>query len=201
MVPASAWRANLKRDEQTVERERRITSDLKSTVSGRRHVIQLGVEMVRAEIRPKRKFVTQCEANDCVVATVAIAAGLPYEKILDLRPRDSWRCGLYPNDVRYMLRMATNSCRRFYRPLSSISFVKLCNKYDKLVLFIRPPGNVFLQRIKGVLNHCIFVEHGWVFDPSFSSALRIDDYERIDWIPTMSLFPVFDKPPKSTTLT
>ena len=38
VVPAYTWLANLRRDEQTVERERRIASVLRSTVLGRRRV-------------------------------------------------------------------------------------------------------------------------------------------------------------------
>ena len=134
--------------------------------------------------------IRQREAYDCVIATVAAVANMPYESVAELAPRKPGKLGLYPREVRKLLQNATQIKWRFPRTVFFRRLRFLCDSEDTVILFIRPPGNVLLQRITRKTRHCIFVRGGHVFDPECNDAILAGDYDRIHWIPTTAFYPV-----------
>lgn len=137
----------------------------------------------------KNCHIRQREECDCVIATVASIANLPYETVAELSPRRPGKRGLYPREVRQLLKQATQIKWKVPRTVFFRRLRSLCDSKHGLVLFIRQPGNALLQRITRKTQHCIFVRGGNVFDPEYHNVVHVDEYERINWIPTVSFYP------------
>ena len=134
---------------------------------------------------PQNSHVRQREATDCVIATVAAIANMPYEAVAELSPRKPGKHGLYPLEVWKLLQNATQLKWKYPRTVFT-RLRKLCDSQYTLVLFIRQPGNALLQRIFRKTQHCIFVRRGMVFDPECNTAIHADNYDRLNWIPTIA---------------
>ncbi len=134
--------------------------------------------------------IRQREANDCVIATVATIANMPYETVAELSPREPGEKGLYPHEVRKLLQNATQIKWRYPKTVFFRRLRTLCDSEETLVLFIRQPGNALIQRITRKKQHCIFVRDGEVYDPEYNDAIVAYDYDRIQWIPTVAFYPV-----------
>ena len=144
----------------------------------------------RPDSQLRNCHIRQRDANDCVIATVAAVANIPYDRVAALSPRVPGEKGLYPHEVRTILQDATSIRWRFPRTLYFRRFRTLCSSNAILILFIRQPGNAFLQRITRKVQHCVFVRNELVYDPQCSDVVHADDYAKINWIPTVAFYPV-----------
>ena len=133
--------------------------------------------------------VRQREASDCVIATVAAIANIPYELAAESSPRKPGKKGLYPREVRKLLQNATQIKWKPPRLLFFRHLRSLCQSEYTLILFVRQPGNALLHSLLRKQQHCIFVKCGRVYDPEYSTAMSAENYPRIHWIPTFAFRP------------
>lgn len=131
-------------------------------------------------VRPL-KHVMQRQRNDCVIATAAIVANVPYETAAAHNPVELSKRGLHAREVLRVLKHATGISWRspefgWFRPA-----FRFAETSSLLVLGVRQPWTW-----RGEW-HCIALNDGVVYDPSFKQSCPIEKYERRDW-PVLFVF-------------
>jgi hypothetical protein len=128
------------------------------------------------------RHVRQRESCDCVVATAAILANVPYEHAAALSP-------VVPG-VRALKLVET---RRFFETLTGISwnrpryhwFTRLPSVTSECASFVA----VIRPSLLTTKYHCIFVEDLIVYDPALHRPFPIDRYELRKWWIGFSMMP------------
>lgn len=151
-------------------------------------VVELEKRMVFRTSPPPIWHISQRGGFDCVIATVATVANMPYKEVAKLAPVALEGRGLLPREVLELLQTTTNvrwrgPTRIFFRRLRSF-----CKAEYTVVLFIRKPHNIARLWTRP-LQHCIAVRNGRVFDPRFSDPYSIDRYPNASWVPTIAFRP------------
>jgi hypothetical protein len=118
---------------------------------------------------------------DCVVATAAIVANVPYSEAAAVSPVQPGARAMYPREIRSLLHKTTTirwwgPCYAWFRSLTTLS-----NSSTTLVLSIRRPMT-FRDFLRPRVNyHCIAVLRGMILDPELAGPMRNTDYARKDW--------------------
>src|SRR5262245_32536042 len=132
------------------------------------------LESSRVVANPRFTFESHIQQQtkcDCVVATTAIVAGLPYDHVAKLLPHKPRR-GLSTRQSLKLLKTATGMEWRddgqFFRRVE-----RWANCDCPLVLIIKWPWKWWF--------HCIAVHRGWVYDPNHNEGCPIQFYDRRRW--------------------
>ena len=112
--------------------------------------------------------------NDCVIATVAMVANLPYEAVAERFPAGSNSRCPWPRVVRRLLLETTgvpwNHPRYgWLRPIRRIAAAE-----DLAVAVIRRPW-------RWQTLHCVALQRGLIQDPEFARGFCSDEYPRRHW--------------------
>lgn len=127
---------------------------------------------------------------DCVVATVAMIANLPYRAVADLAPDTGKGKGLRAKETHRLLEVATGVRWRNPRLVYFRRLKSFCTTEDTLVLSVRQPQNLLVHLWKLPMRHCIAVREGQIYDPQFPHTHSIDSYPNAKWMPTIVYRPV-----------
>src|SRR5262249_51722869 len=119
---------------------------------------------------------------DCVVATAATVANLPYLHVAAVSPVKPGARVMYPWEILSLLHKTTSvrwggPCSAWFRSLTTLS-----NSSTTLVLTIRKPitfGDFFRFRLN---YHCIAALNGTILDPEFGGPVRNTEYPRKEWV-------------------
>lgn len=127
------------------------------------------------------KHVRQHTTCDCVIATAAIVAHLPYQMAADLSPVTPGQRGLFPPEIRKLLKRTTHIDWRgpgltWFRNVESFA-----NFDGTIVLSIQEHRNLWSYMSKWATCHCIAVIDGVVYDPVFDNATTCSEYARRHW--------------------
>jgi hypothetical protein len=114
--------------------------------------------------------------DDCVIATVAMVANLPYETVAERFPVGRRSCGPWPRVVRGLLLETTgvpwNHPRYgWLRPIG-----RMANAEDLAVAVIRRPW-------RWQTLHCVALQHGSIHDPEFARGFCPDRIDAPDQSP------------------
>ena len=127
------------------------------------------------------RHVVQRTPVDCVIATAAIVANLPFSEAAKASPVRPGTGRILPRGTRALLKATTGT--RWWGPRLPW--------FRKLTYFANLPSvNVMMIRRQmlmsdrfrfGIEYHCIAVQNDVVFDPERQSPLHIEEYDRSDW--------------------
>jgi hypothetical protein len=129
----------------------------------------------------KVQHVRQRTSCDCVIATAAIVANLPYAEAARVSPVQPGRRGLFSSETRSIL-FATTGVRWFgprlawFRGLSHFATMPSLRVID-----IRRQKTLSELFKLGTISHCIATRNGIIFDPEFDNPISVADYPRLDW--------------------
>jgi hypothetical protein len=129
------------------------------------------VRVAHSELPP---HVRQRSMNDCVIATVAMVANLPYDAVAERAPVAIGSRGLWPHEVRRLLLEATGVPWNYPRYAWLRRIARIAIGEDLAVAVIRRPWRW------GTL-HCIGVQGGLIRDPELARGYRADEYPRCHW--------------------
>ncbi len=126
------------------------------------------------------RHVVQRQGNDCAVATVAMAANEPYERVAERSPVEVGTRGLFPVEVHDLLESATAVPWRTPGSGGLWPIGSFAADPEPLVALIRSPS---------AWQHWVAVQGGWIHDPEFPWRLDAASYPRRRWSTIMVIRP------------
>jgi hypothetical protein len=120
------------------------------------------------------RHVMQRRRNDCVIATAAIVATVPYPVAAQHSSVQPGKRGLRPNEVLRLLRETTGVDWRISQFGWFGTPPRIAVTNEPVVLIVRQPWRYWRR-------HCIAMKDGWVYDPALSRPYLIHEYERRNW--------------------